>query len=71
MRIILDTDPGLDDAMTFVLASVLTDIVGITTVAGNVHGHSNGHHHGVHHERAAVIGLIYYGLISVVSALLL
>ena len=36
MRIILDTDPGLDDAMTFVLASVLTDIVGITTVAGNV-----------------------------------
>jgi inosine-uridine nucleoside N-ribohydrolase len=33
--IILDCDPGHDDAMALVLASQFTDLVGVTTVAGN------------------------------------
>ena len=35
-RIILDTDPGVDDAIAIITASWWADIVGITTVAGNV-----------------------------------
>ena len=34
-RLVLDTDPGLDDAIALVLAHHLADVVGITTVAGN------------------------------------
>lgn len=37
-RVIIDTDPGLDDAVAilFALASGLFDVVGLTTVAGNI-----------------------------------
>ena len=34
-RVIVDCDPGLDDAAALVLANHFTDIVGITTVGGN------------------------------------
>lgn len=34
-RVILDCDPGHDDAVAIVAAAHLTDVVGITTVAGN------------------------------------
>jgi len=34
--IILDCDPGLDDAVAIAMALSLTDVVGITTVGGNV-----------------------------------
>lgn len=34
-RIILDCDPGHDDAVAIVVAAHLADVVGITTVAGN------------------------------------
>ncbi|MCJ8355544.1 nucleoside hydrolase, partial [Novacetimonas hansenii] len=38
MKIIIDTDPGQDDALTILLAlaSPEIDLLGITTVAGNV-----------------------------------
>lgn len=38
-KIIIDTDPGIDDAMAilFALASPEIDIVGLTTIFGNVH----------------------------------
>lgn len=35
-RILIDCDPGHDDAVMLVLAAVHTDVVGITTVNGNV-----------------------------------
>lgn len=35
-RLILDCDPGLDDAIAIALALRLADVVGITTVGGNV-----------------------------------
>ncbi len=35
-RVIIDCDPGSDDAMAIVLAATHADVVGITTVAGNV-----------------------------------
>lgn len=35
-RIILDCDPGVDDAMAIIAAARWADLVGITTVAGNV-----------------------------------
>ena len=38
-RIIIDTDPGIDDAMAIVyaLASPQLDVIGLTTVFGNAH----------------------------------
>ncbi len=38
-KIIFDTDPGIDDAMAlfFALASPEIEVVGVTTVFGNVH----------------------------------
>ena len=38
MRVIIDTDPGQDDAVAILLAMRLTviDVIGITCVAGNV-----------------------------------
>ena len=38
-KIIIDTDPGIDDAMAilFALASPEIELVGLTTVFGNVH----------------------------------
>ena len=38
-KIIIDTDPGIDDAMAilFALASPELDVVGLTTIFGNVH----------------------------------
>ncbi len=35
-RVIIDCDPGSDDAMAIVLAAAHAEIIGITTVAGNV-----------------------------------
>ena len=35
-RIILDCDPGVDDSMAIITAARWTDLVGITSVAGNV-----------------------------------
>ncbi len=35
-RIILDCDPGHDDALAILMAAIYCDIVGITTVSGNV-----------------------------------
>lgn len=34
-RVIIDTDPGHDDAIALILADCLTEVVGVTTVAGN------------------------------------
>ncbi|MDG2028133.1 MAG: nucleoside hydrolase [Acidimicrobiales bacterium] len=36
VRMLLDCDPGLDDAIALLIAAHLTDLVGITTVNGNV-----------------------------------
>ena len=38
-KIIIDTDPGIDDAMAilFALASPELEVVGLTTIFGNVH----------------------------------
>ncbi len=38
-KIIIDTDPGVDDAMAifFALRSPELDVIGLTTVFGNVH----------------------------------
>ena len=40
-KIIIDTDPGVDDAMAifFALCSPELDVVGLTTIFGNVHTH--------------------------------
>ena len=35
-RMIIDCDPGLDDAIALVLAHHCAEVVGITTVSGNV-----------------------------------
>lgn len=35
-RIILDTDPGIDDTIAIITAARWADLIGITTVAGNV-----------------------------------
>ena len=35
-RVVIDCDPGIDDALAIVAAVHLTDLVGITTVSGNV-----------------------------------
>ena len=35
MRILLDCDPGHDDAFALMLAARTTDLVGVTTVSGN------------------------------------
>ena len=35
-RMIIDCDPGVDDAMAIIAAARWADLVGITTVAGNV-----------------------------------
>ena len=35
-KIILDCDPGHDDAVAIMVAAQLTEILGITTVSGNV-----------------------------------
>ena len=35
MRILVDCDPGYDDAVALILANSIADIAGITTVAGN------------------------------------
>ena len=35
-RLILDCDPGVDDAMAVIAAARWADLVAITTVAGNV-----------------------------------
>ena len=35
-RIILDCDPGIDDAFAIVTAARWADVAGITTVSGNV-----------------------------------
>ncbi|MCY3796968.1 MAG: nucleoside hydrolase, partial [Chloroflexi bacterium] len=38
-KIIIDTDPGVDDTMAifFALCSPELDVVGLTTIFGNVH----------------------------------
>lgn len=36
MKLLLDCDPGLDDAVAILVAARYADLVGITTVAGNV-----------------------------------
>lgn len=40
-KIIIDTDPGVDDSMAifFALASPELDVIGLTTIFGNVHTH--------------------------------
>ena len=35
-RMIIDCDPGLDDAIALILAHRCAEVVGITTVSGNV-----------------------------------
>ena len=35
-RVVIDCDPGIDDALTLMAAVHLTEVVGITTVSGNV-----------------------------------
>jgi purine nucleosidase len=42
-RVLIDTDPGVDDAVAIVLAlaSPEIDVVGITAVAGNVRAESS------------------------------
>lgn len=42
-RVLLDCDPGHDDAIAIVVAARHTDLVGITTVAGNAPLHSTTH----------------------------
>ena len=34
-KVIIDCDPGHDDAIAIMMAAELTEIVGITTVSGN------------------------------------
>ena len=34
-RVIIDCDPGHDDALALLLASHLAEVVGVTTVSGN------------------------------------
>ncbi len=36
MKLILDCDPGLDDAVAILVAARYADLIGVTTVAGNV-----------------------------------
>ena len=36
MKLVLDCDPGLDDAVAILVAAQRADLIGITTVAGNV-----------------------------------
>ncbi len=36
MKLVLDCDPGLDDAVAGLVAANHADLIGITTVAGNV-----------------------------------
>lgn len=36
MKLVLDCDPGLDDAVAILVAARYADLIGITTVAGNV-----------------------------------
>ena len=36
MKLVLDCDPGLDDAVAILVAAHYADLIGITTVAGNV-----------------------------------
>ena len=55
--VILDCDPGHDDAIAIVVAADLCDLVGITTVAGNApprshHPQRSGHEGVARHRRA-------------------
>lgn len=43
MKLIIDTDPGIDDAMAIAYAAAAPefDLIGLTTVFGNTHVHQS------------------------------